>query len=152
MRCSKRNNAQHMHFIVLLCDLVALIVLLRFTCMMLKTDESTSHDTNTHKHTRLSLYCLWSIQEVLVFVHNPFSLVLLLEIFSLSVSRYLMWSFDHNSIHIINLFSGRTICFFTLPIYFSSFFLLYFSIHTNKIRSHITLLHRFNLFAITSAH
>lgn len=56
---------------------------------------------------------------------------------------------DHNSLRITNLFSGHTICFCALPIYFLRFFCSSSSFH--KIRSHIGQLHWCNLLATTSA-
>lgn len=80
-----------------------------------------------HRTTQDAIALLLVIREVLVFVYNPVSLFLLHEFFYLPLSRCLMCSFDHNSVHIINLFSGRTICFFALPIYFQMhFFLVWF--------------------------
>lgn len=72
----------------------------------------------------------------------------------------LIWSYGALTIipfHIINLFSGRTICFFAPPIHFHVVLLSSPShcllLCCTKIRSQYrTPLHRFNLLAITTAH
>lgn len=72
----------------------------------------------------------------------------------------LIWSHGALTIipfHIINLFSGRTICFFAPPIHFHVVLLSSPShcllLCCTKIRSQYrTPLHRFNLLAITTAH
>lgn len=57
---------------------------------------------------------------------------------------------DHNSLRITNLFSGHTICFCALPIYFLRFFFCSSS-SFHKIRSHIVQLYWCNLLATTTS-
>lgn len=136
------NEAQQCSICILLCCCVIL-------CLDCSTSMHTYDDTNWWKHIERHedyrfIACVTT--EVLVSVYNPVSLFffstlkifflpLFLSFFSFSMSRYLMWSFDHNSIHIINLFSGHTICFFALPIYF----LLVFLFASVRIKSDLIL-------------
>lgn len=76
------------------------------------------------------IYCV--TREVLHFVHRLYSPWL--EVFFHVLNIY--ERYDHNSLRITDLFSGHTICFCALPIYFPILFLLFsFTLSLHSIKS-----------------
>ena len=123
-----------MHFIVCprycccLCCCVYVILCLDCSASMHMYDDANRCWKRTERHKTLSLYCWW-FERCWSLSIIPFRCFCSMNP---SLSRYLMWSFDHNSIHIINLFSGRTICFFALPIYFQMHFFWFDSVRCKQ--------------------